>query len=64
MAVKTELKGIKLVLDLEKGSQTIPNCNPSATDENLSALAQVVATLESTQLENVVKVVETVLIQE
>ena len=64
MAVVSELKGVKIVLDLEKGTQTIPNCNPSATDENLSNLALAVASLESTQLENVVKVVETVLIQE
>ena len=64
MAVVSELKGVKIVLDLEKGTQTIPNCNPSATDENLSNLALVVASLESTQLENVVKVVETILIQE
>lgn len=61
MAVTSELKGVKLVLDLTKGSQTISNCNPQATDENLSALATAVGALESEQVQTVVKVVETVL---
>lgn len=64
MAITTELKGIKLVLDLEKGSQTIPDCNPSATDENLNALGKAVAGLVQSPVEAIVKVEETVLIEE
>nr|WP_302598863.1 hypothetical protein [uncultured Cellulosilyticum sp.] len=64
MAITTELKGIKLVLDLEKGSQTIPNCNPSATDESLNALGKAVAGLVQSPVEAIVKVEETVLIEE
>ncbi len=64
MAVTTELKGIKLVLDLEKGSQTISGCNPSATNEGLNALGKAVASLVQSPIEAIVKVEETILIEE
>lgn len=64
MAVITEFKGIKLVLDLEKGSQTIANCSPEASDENLNALGKAVASLVESPVEAIVKVEETVLIEE
>lgn len=64
MAITTEFKGIKLVLDLEKGSQTVANCSPTATNENLNALGKAVASLIASPVESVVKVEETILIEE
>lgn len=64
MAVTTELKGIKLVLDLEKGSQTVANCNVAATNESLNALGKAVAGLIASPVENIVRVEETILIEE
>ena len=62
MAITAEVKGIKVVLDLEKGSQTIANCNQSATDEALYEIGSAVATLQSENVSSVNKVVETILI--
>lgn len=64
MAITADLKGVKLVLKLAKGSQTISNCNRAATDEALNSLGKAVATLQKEELETVVKVVETTLIEE
>lgn len=64
MAITTELKGIKLVLDLEKGSQTVANCSPLASNESLNALGKAVASLVESPVEAIVKVEETVLIEE
>ena len=64
MAVTTELKGIKLVLDLEKGSQTVSNCNVTATNESLNALGKAVAGLVDSPVEAIVRVEEKILIEE
>ena len=64
MAVTTELKGIKLVLDLEKGSQTVADCNVAATNESLNALGKAVGSLTASPVEAIVRVEETILIEE
>ena len=64
MAVTTELKGIKLVLDLEKGSQTVSNCNVAASDESLNALGKAVASVLASPVEAIVRVEEKILIEE
>ena len=64
MAIVTELKGIKLTLDLESGTQTISGCNPAATNENLNALGKAVGSLCKSPVEAIVKVEETILIEE
>ncbi|WP_054743176.1 DUF1659 domain-containing protein [Cellulosilyticum ruminicola] len=64
MAVTTVLKGIKLVLNLEKGSQTVAHCNAAASNESLNALGKAVANLVASPVETIVKVEETVLIEE
>ncbi|WP_054742700.1 DUF1659 domain-containing protein [Cellulosilyticum ruminicola] len=64
MAVTTELKGIKVVLDLEKGSQTVSNCNIAASNESLNALGKAVAGLIDSPVEAIVRVEETILIEE
>ena len=64
MAVTTELKGVKVILNLEKGTQTISNCNPTASDDNLALLGQAVATLTKYPAEEMVKQVQNVLIPE
>lgn len=64
MAVVKELKGVKLTLDLAKGTQTISNCNPSATDEQLNSLGKAVSALCKEETEQIIKVEENVLIEE
>ncbi len=64
MAVQSQVKSTKVVLKLEKGSQTISNCNPAASDEALYNLAEAVADLEANMAVGVTKVVETTLVSE
>ena len=63
MAVISEIKGTKLSLKLDKGTQTVSNCNASATNEQLYKLAEAVGTLTEASVASVVKVVETTLAQ-
>lgn len=58
---RTEEKGVKVVLDLKEGTQTVSGCNLSATDDQLYALAMAVAQLEDEDVVDVTKVVETTL---
>ena len=62
MAVISEVKGTKIVLDLVKGTQTISKVNASATDTEAMKLANAVATLQEYEVEKVKKVVETTLV--
>ena len=61
LAVK---KGVKVVLKLTEGSQTISDCNMSATDDQLFALGTAVSKLEKEEVESITKVEETTLIGE
>jgi len=63
MAVTAEVKGVKLVLKLEKGSQTVSNCSQSGSDDALHAIGKAVATLQKEQVTSISKVVEAVLIE-
>lgn len=60
--VNTALKGVKIVLKLEEGSQTISGCNTEATDEQLYALGDAVSKLEAKGVEAISKIVESTLI--
>lgn len=62
--VTAALKGTKVVLKLAEGSQTITNCNTTANDEALYALANAVGKLEAQRVDAITKVVETTLINE
>ena len=62
--VTADLKGVKVVLKLAKGSQTISECNKDATDDQLHALAGAVAKLEKEPVDTITKVIETTLIGE
>lgn len=64
MAVTADMKGIKLQLDLEKGTQTISKCNAAASNESLYALGQAVGELIASPVEQIVRIEETVLIAE
>ena len=64
MAVVSEVKNTKVVLKLEKGSQTIPNCAKTASDESLYGLGEAVSALESQGVVGVTKVVETTLVND
>ncbi|MDF2878683.1 MAG: hypothetical protein K0S30_1779 [Clostridia bacterium] len=64
MAVTAEVKGVKVVLKLAKGSQTISNCSQSASDEALYEIGEAVASLQEEEVTNLSKVVETILIVE
>lgn len=63
MAVQAEAKGVKIVLKLKKGSQTISNCSKLATDEALFEIGKAVSELEKEEMEGMAKVVETTLIE-
>lgn len=64
MAVKEELKGVKVVLKLSEGSQTIPDCRPDATNDQLYKLGSAVGKLEAKTVKTMTKVVESALINE
>ena len=61
LAVK---KGVKVVLKLVDGSQTISDCNMGATDDQLFALGSAVSKLVKEEVETITKVEETTLIGE
>ena len=63
MAIKAEVSGVKLVLKLDKGSQTISNCSQGAADEALYEIGSAVASLQKETVASFSKVVETTLIQ-
>ena len=63
MAVTTVLDEVKVSLKFVKGSQTLAHCNKEATDENLYALGQAVASLNRESLSEITKVVETTLLE-
>lgn len=62
MAIKADVKNVKVVLKLAKGSQTVSDCNKAATSEGLYNVGLAVANLLSEELEEVTKVEETSLI--
>lgn len=62
--VSAALKGIKLTLNLEEGSQTISGCNAAATNEQLYALGDAVSELEAKRVDSIVKVEESILVKE
>lgn len=62
--VSEELKGVKVVLKLAEGSQTIPDCNPSATNEQFHKLGTAVGKLEAQTVTAMSKVVESTLFEE
>lgn len=62
--ITADIKGTKVILKMTGGSQTIPDCNQDATNNELYALATAVAKLEKEALEGITKVVETILISE
>lgn len=64
MAVVADPKGLKIQLDLEKGTQTVSGCNAKATNEQLYALGTAVGTLTQSPVEAIVRIEETVLIAE
>ena len=64
MVVKEELKGVKVVLKLSEGSQTISDCRLDATNEQLYKLGTAVGKLEAKTVKTMTKVVESALINE
>ena len=64
MAITADVKNVKVVLKLTKGSQTISDCSKEASSEGLYAVAMAVAGLLSEEVEAVTKVEYTSLIEE
>lgn len=62
--VSAEVKEVKVVLKLAKGSQTIAGCNQSASNDQLYALGSAVSTLTAEAVGSISKVEETVLVNE
>ena len=64
MAITADVKNVKVVLKLAKGSQTVSDCSKTATAQGLYSVSTAVATLLQEELEEVTKVEETTLIEE
>lgn len=64
MAITADVKNVKVVLKLAKGSQTVSDCSKTATAEGLYEVSRAVAILLQEELEAVTKVEETTLIEE
>ena len=64
MAITADVKNVKVSLKLAKGSQTISDCNKTASVDGLYAVAIAVAGLLNEELAAVTKVEETSLIEE
>ena len=64
MAITADVKNVKVVLKLAKGSQTVSDCSKTATAQGLYSVGTAVATLLQEELEEVTKVEETTLIEE
>lgn len=59
MAVVENIQEVKVVLNLTKGSQTIPNCKVDATAEELYTLGNAVGSLHAESVKKVLKITET-----
>ena len=59
MAVAEKIQGVKVVLKLEKGSQTISGCKHDATGEALYQVGSAIASLQAYSIKNMQKVVQT-----
>ena len=62
MAVTEKIKDVKVVLNLTKGTQTIPNCKPDAEAEKLHDLGTAIGDLHEEDVEKIYKVVESELV--
>ncbi|MGL4737047.1 MAG: hypothetical protein ACRCW2_06275 [Cellulosilyticaceae bacterium] len=62
MAVTESVSGVKVVLKLEKGSQTISGCKHDATGEALYNMGKAIGTLQSENVNEIVKIQETKLV--
>lgn len=61
MAVLENIQEVKVVLNLTKGSQTIPNCKMDATADELYDLGNAVGSLHAESVKKVVKITEALL---
>lgn len=64
MAVTATLDEVKVVMGFTKGSQTIGKCNKTATDEQLWTLGKAISSLNEEELETIMKVQESILVDE
>lgn len=64
MAVIEKMDEVKVILNLTKGSQTIPNCKTDATAEELHTLGEAVGELHQEDIETIMKVTESLLVLE
>ncbi|MEG0014803.1 MAG: hypothetical protein RSD26_11445 [Cellulosilyticaceae bacterium] len=61
MAVTEKMEEVKVILNLTKGSQTIPDCKPDATAEQLHTLGTAVGALHQEDIEKIMKVTQSLL---
>lgn len=62
MAVTETVSTVKVVLKLDKGSQTISGCKHDATGDALYQLGKAISALQSENLNEIVKIQETKLV--
>lgn len=62
MAISGVMDEVKVVLKFTKGSQTLAHCNKQASDESLHSLGRAIGSLNVEPLEQITKVVETILL--
>lgn len=61
MAVTETIQEVKVVLDLTKGTQTIPNCKLDASAQSLHDIGTAVGSLHAEDVQKIIKVTETLL---
>lgn len=61
MAVTEKLEEVKVVLNLTKGSQTIPDCKVDASADQLHAMGKAVGDLHQEDIEKIYKITESIL---
>lgn len=62
MAVTAKIQSVKVKVVLEKGSVTIPKCNPDATDPNIKTFGEQIASLCSERRKETIKIQDYLLI--
>lgn len=62
MAFQETVSTVKVVLKLDKGSQTISGCKHDATGEALFQMGQAIGTLQAENVNEIVKIQETKLV--
>ena len=62
MAVTATIQSLKVKVVLEKGSVTVPRCNPDATDPNIKTFGEKIASLCNERRKETIKIQDYLLV--